>query len=357
MTYFDLKSNIDGLLELTGPQSTLVKFLFIITRGFERITVSMTESLFMQSRTIHSRNQVDLRDDLLSLRKQADSFPIGRIFHEVHDLRQRIDTIQQSLDDDRFEVLGSLREELTYFYSSYETFMRGTNPDDFSMVLLRGRLVYEHIASMRRTLRTLRNFFDLKPKVRGSERSFSLIADYEGPYALLSDKLKALQTAYDELCVLMSIGPSAFPLRLQKMEAPPLWICAVGHGNVTGVLLSTLERFADHWFRHFTGSGNTVLPSDRVINTQMLIDLASELERRSYHQIAQDQAQLKVTALSLIKCYLTFLTAVPELTLNDTKIAVRADARQQYLDESLAIQDEFQHLLLPAQPTALPKAA
>ncbi|MEM6647294.1 MAG: hypothetical protein AAF730_13690 [Bacteroidota bacterium] len=357
MTYYDLKSHIDGLLELTGPQSTLVKFLFIITRGFERITVSMTESLFLQSRTIYGRNHVDLRDELLALRKQADAFPIGRIFHEVHDLRERIATIQETMNDDRFEVLGSLREELGYFYSSYETFMRGTNSDDFSMVLLRGRLVYEHIASMRRSLRTLRNFFDLTPQVRGSERFFSIFADYDGSYALLAPKLSALQAAYGELCNLMSIGETAFPLRLQKMEAPPIWISAVGHGHVTAVLTATLERFADHWYRHFTGTGTPTLPSDRVINTQMLIDLASELERRGYNRVAQDQSQLKATALHLIQCYFTFLAAVPRIVLNDATVAVRDAARQQYLEQSTTIQGDLHHLMLPASAPPPAQAA
>ncbi|MEM1093852.1 MAG: hypothetical protein AAGJ10_04555 [Bacteroidota bacterium] len=357
MTYHDLKSHIDSLLELTGPQSALVKFLFIITRGFERITVSMTESLFLQSRTIYGRNHVDLRDELLALRKQADAFPIGRIFHEVHDLRDRIDFIQQSLGEDHLEVLGSLREELGYFYSSYETFMRGTNPDDFSMVLLRGRLVYEHIASMRRCLRTMRSFFAFTPVVRGSERSFTVIAEYEGPFHLLPQKLHSLQTAYEELCSLLDIGVSAFPLRLQKMEAPPLWISGVGHGHVTALLVKTLERFTDHWFRHFTGSGKTILPSDRVINTQMLIDLASELERRGYSQIAQDQGLLKPTALRLIQSYLTFLTCVPKVVLNDTTLSVHPAAQQQYLEESAAFQDDFKHLMLPPASGPVAQAA
>jgi len=357
MTYHDLKSHIDSLLKLTGPQSTLVKFLFIITRGFERITVSMTESLFQQSRTIYGRNHLDLRDELLALRKQADAFPIGRIFHEVHDLREHLDVIQQASGEDPFEVLGSLREELSHFYASYETFMRGTNPDDFSMVLLRGRLVYEHIASMRRCLRTMRGFFNLTPVIRGSERSFVVIAEYEGPFELLPQKLHSLQTAYEELCNLMDIGVSAFPLRLQKMEAPPLWVSGIGHGHVTALLVTTLERFTEHWFRHFTGTSKTVLPSDRVINTQMLIDLASELERRGFSQIAQDQRLLKPTALRLIQSYLTFLTCVPKVVLNDTSLAVAPGAKQQYLEESAALQEDFKHLMLAPATGPMAQAA
>lgn len=349
MTSHELRQHVAAFQESAHPDRLFCKYIFILTRGYERIHEDLNESLTAKSRMLFHKRQQGAKDSLDELRKQTDAFPFGQIFHEVHELAQDLDALIDAFRGDE-EVFLKLKSDTLSFYKALERYVRIGADLEFVALIERAKHLYECLINARKTFQTIANALVISPTVATDQQSFSLAFERTTTYASVLEKLKALQTAYTELCDLKVVQAKEHDLSILKLEARPLWIFVEGNAQVIDMLATLFERFVTFWYRQFPSRHKLTLPSELVINTQSLIDLSDVLEKAGYTIPANQIDDIKRAALALQRAFLRLLAGEPTVHINDTEHAIETEARARYIHESIRYLDQAQGVVYPSSP-------
>lgn len=339
MTSYTLRQHIAAFQESSSPDRLFFKYIFLLARGHERIHESLSSCLSAKSRTLFHKRQHEARDSLNELREQTDAFPFGQVFHEVHELAQKLDEVIDVFQGDE-EVFLKLKSDTLAFYKALEYFVRVGADLEFVALIARAKDLHDCLVNARKTFQTISNALVTKPSAVEHMQPLSLSFERTTTYRSVIDKLKALETVYDELCVLADVAEENNTLSILKLEARPLWLYVEGDKHVMDMLEALFERFVTFWFRQFPAQKKLTLPSELIINTQSLIDLSDVLEKAGITFPPSQLDDVKRAALAIQRAFLMMLAGEPTLHLNDTKHAIETAARARYIHESTRYLDQ-----------------
>lgn len=347
MTSYELREHIAAFQESSNPDRLFYKYIFILSRGYERIHDSLSSCLSAKSRTLFHKQQQEAKDSLNELREQTDAFPFGQIFHEVHELAHDLDDIIDAFQGDE-EVFLKLKSDTLAFYKALEYFVRIGADLEFVELIGRAKHLYECLINARKTFQTIADALVIKPSTAEYLEALSLSFERTTTYRSVIDKLKALETVYNELCDLANVEEENNTLSILKLEARPLWLYVEGQKHIIDMLEALFERFITFWFRQFPGHKKLALPSELIINTQSLIDLSDVLEKSGITFPPSQLDEVKRSALSIQRAFLILLAGEPTIHLNDTDHSIETSARARYIHESLRYLDQTKGVVYPS---------
>jgi len=97
-------------------------------------------------------------------------------------------------------------------------------------------------------------------------------------------KLKALESIYQELCMLSGISIAEFPIQILKIESGSLWAKVFGHSKIIALMTNLIESGTSFVYRNYTTEGKLNSIPRKVETIESVLKLSIQLKERKYSQ-------------------------------------------------------------------------
>lgn len=139
----------------------------------------------------------------------------------------------------------------------------------------------------------------------------------------LAEKLRALNSLYEEACGLLRISVADFPLAIRRAEIGSLWLDVIGTILPIRTLTRWLERAADYLYRQHTDEGRLFegIPK-RVEMVSQIIQLRQQLANMNRDTSELDD-QIDKAAIIIGGDLNTLLLGSRRVRINETTIELQ----------------------------------
>lgn len=260
-----------------------------------------------------------------------------RIFIEIHTLEQEL----KDLDSDaksEFGNYGILLVMLSELTENYEQFLRSSTEFTTLKVINSAHALFYNIYTVINFSHFIDGILDpFVPNTFGYDE-FSLQLSSDSNFSQVLTKLIALKTTYSELCQLLSVSMSEYPLQIRHVESGSLWINLFGESKVVALLVKLIESSATFLYRRYTLEGKISSIPKQVQSVESILQLTQRLEEQGIDtSTIKDNLQKSLIIISAEMNSL--LAGEPSVTINNQVISVGDSLSQKYITES-------KHLLL-----------
>src|ERR1044072_2795784 len=149
----------------------------------------------------------------------------------------------------------------------------------------------------------------------------------------LIGKLSALECLYSELCRLLDVSTSEYPLELIKLEAGSIWLKVFGESRVISLITKFPESTTSYLYRNFTVEGKISAIPQNAQTIDALLQLSKRLEESGIDS-AFLKENIKQSAIILGQQLNQFLAGEPNMNINGRKHSVGEELKEKYLQES-----------------------
>jgi hypothetical protein len=335
MTSYQLREHLSKVLELISTEHVLVKYIFILSWGYDQISEELSELLHLRNRAVFSKKQQVAQEKFFELRKQSESFPLGQIFHEAIQLQKELERLEEVFQHTQDKAIRELYAQVEHFYKAFESFAREATDQRFAELILEAAHLSTILASTRRVFSTIEQvLLPDEPEAPDVDRLALLLEEEVASLPAIVEKLSALQASYEELCWLVDVSLEEYPLQVAKVEAPNLWVCIEGERRVIGIMSALVGRYAQFMYSRFGSDGTTSVVSERVISTQSLVNLTDELERAGFNEVVRHTDRLQKSALALRRDLTSLMAEQPTIRVNGQAYAVDESGWAEFMSES-----------------------
>lgn len=334
MTSHEISKHLQSLLDATSAERALTKYLFVLAKGHEKVASELMAVLQAKSRSFFSMQQQASLERFAELRRHADTFPLGQIFHDTIELQNLLKALATAFDANESHFFREMSRHVASFYEVFEKLVRAPSREAFVSLLPEAHHLYTVVVTSRQFVAAMKQALQQQSPMLPMKARLTLMFETTSAFPGIIRKLGALETCYEEICKVTKVSPREHPLTIVKLEAASLWVCVEGEKVATGVLTSLIESFALFWYHRFTNEDRAANCSDRVSATQTLVSLADELERAGIMNVSTDAAEIRDAALVLRQALLELLESEPMIRVNDKPYAVDVSLRKHYLDVS-----------------------
>lgn len=277
MTSFELLKEINDFLHPKLNYSYLVDVVAELARIFdeheERVSLLVSTS----------------SDKLAQLREAAQT-PLVREMDNVRkttkyrELFNAVDNLESNLGElvDNQPFFDDLKRYVTYFASAYETFLREYPRASASVDVLRtSKMLHCKLKSVSETLTIISaNLGGFNEVNEEREGGLSLVLHPSDHLKVQVDKLQALVRIYEEVCRLLNISTSEYPLKVIKIESGSLWAKLFGESQVIKLMTDLIRSGVDFLHRNYTREGEMITATQRM----QLVEANLNLEVRLREQ-------------------------------------------------------------------------
>ncbi len=174
------------------------------------------------------------------------------------------------------EVLDVIGSRIQQTYDAYDTFISSYSVRDVIEFSNSARILIITLHTFRKYTYLIKHSLVVSVNIEEGNSKMSLVLSAHNPYRETIAKLTALQTLYDELCRLLNISTSQYPLQIIKLETGSLWAIIFGESSVVKLITAFIESGVAYLHRNFTTEGKVdAIPK----NADVIIALLNLSER------------------------------------------------------------------------------
>jgi hypothetical protein len=220
------------------------------------------------------------------------------IFKSAIKLSESINKYEKSKDHEELEILVFLKKEIASFEEIYQDVLQGYTEDSIlclvELSISLKKLISGSAEAIRLVTQNLQNDYTQYDGLS----EISLFFESNHIYSEFVTKTDALQKIYSEVCSLLSISESDFPLRISKIESGSLWIKVFGESKVTNFILSLFKDTIDYFYRNYTNEGKIQALPRKIEALESALELTRKLESAGIDTMPlQDSIQKSAFAL------------------------------------------------------------
>ena len=255
------------------------------------------------------------------------------VFAELDALVDELNAFRGLLQEPAADALDNLVKEIGEFSRLYEEF----NGEPAL------RQTFNLIDAGDRLLRSVRSFTGLSLLLRNTLRpveynldghqEFSLLLSATTTYGDLLTKLTALNAIYSELCNLIGVSASEYPLLVSKIESGSLWIKVFGESRVITLLTKLTEAGAAYMYRRYTTEGKVTAIPKQVESVESVLRLAERLESMGI-DTSDMKENLQKSGNAISANLNKLLRGESSVTVNGQIHSLNEELRDRYLQES-----------------------
>jgi hypothetical protein len=351
MNSYDLLERLGRLRNLIDNKSPIVKIIKGIANQsdmaarvinlLERISEQDSDEIEKQESQAVEQNEEDSEEENYHQSLQYFSQHIRRritiispkqFFVGISSLEEAIDEIVKELGKNSNPFAG-LRTRLANFSRKYELFFQN---DSYSAVI---DIVYS-ANSLVEDFGTILKFIDaLKINLIGhveygeSFRELSIFLNSSYSCQEFIDKLDSIQTIYSELCLLLNVSETEYPLRIIKIESGSLFARIFGESKVIGIFGSLIKDTVSFLYRRYTNEGRIEAISKQAEAIEKVLELNRKLEHAGI-DTAESKEVIRKSAVIIADKLNHLLLGEPEIELNGEFISLDGKLKQKYLEEN-----------------------
>jgi len=318
MHSFELRHTIDQVLLDVADAEPLFTAVATLSMVFD----AMTEPLLVIAEGGNKLPEATaaLHARFAGLSRVTAGINPRRFYQGLERLQQGLARMRSpALPDDK--LISELSSGVEEFAAVYDAFLARPSGKTAIPLILQARTLNDRLPVLMNTLAALRSRQADSGTLdeRSAEMTLSLPAVSTLPD--FARRLLALDTLYNETCVLMGISRSEQPLRISKIESGSLWARVVGDRRAIAWLCEFLQDSASFMYQNYTadaklaGAGKTIEAIDAVLRlSQRLKDAGLDAARVPQH-VAR-------CAPSLFKELGTLIEGQPSITVNQVTVSI-----------------------------------
>lgn len=255
MTSYELGQEIDDFLDAISSHHYLNQALEEMADSFGDVVGWFTHLLDGSSslttehpKTIHAITSRAVKFRQLSAR---------RLFREVDEVEAALTKIDSAHSLISTDLIKSLQQKLNDFASSYEGLIQESTTPGTIRTLFLARELNTVLQSLTGAMAGFRlRLWVGEPEHAENRRSLSLLLHPNDEVRVLVAKVSSLEVIYEEICRLLNVSTSEYPLEIAKIESgSPLWIKLFGESKVIGLVTDLIRDAIDYRYRNFTRDG------------------------------------------------------------------------------------------------------
>ena len=331
----EIIEHLDQITNLWNQESQVTVLINELSKYFPKINshlgIVLNDDSDFRQETISALNS-----NFSDLVPYLQQLKIGKIFIELDLLIQEYNKLRKVFKN-KSNPIARITLRLRVFYRALEkTFGKYTPSNILPLVKLASdiqitvRVISEFAGSFKAMLLD-------EPKLDEDKKDISLFFDSTISYREVINKLIAIEAIYDELCRLLNVSTSQYPLELMKLEVGSWWVKLFGESKVIALATSLIEKSVFYLHRNYTQEGKirTIPKNAEVINS--LLDLSKSLKANGVDTKVLDE-NLEHSAIVLSNQLNDLLVGEPNVKVNDNKFYIGAELDQKLLDERKALQ-------------------
>lgn len=236
-------------------------------------------------------------------------------------------------DTTKAELISNLNTKVEEFATLYDVFLSNQNAENALPLLLAAKVLHIKIETL----------FDSLQLVEESICAYDVPGNTEAPLTLLlpahlnltefAQRLFAIQTIYSELCMLLSVSESTYPLRISKIESGSLWAKVFGESRVVGMMVSFVEQTASWLYRSYTVEGKVASIPRKVEAIDSLLGLTERLSEAGINT-SEMKDHIEKSAVAISKSLAEILDGQSSITVNDQTISVSSEISKELLERT-----------------------
>lgn len=345
MTTQQLRIELETLVDSLGTSRLLVKYVFVLARGREHLMNTLQPTVYGLNRGVYGRMQQEARDLFADIRRQSDQFPVGRLFQDLAEVRESVQHCESVLAGGEARILRQLDDQLGAFYTALEA-NAGGDEKDFGELLDHARTLNPTLFIVRHSLAAVVGALGEDEACPRDRRRLHLQFPLCEGYTDVACKLPALERAYAELSALA--GHAERDLEMVRLEASRdggLDLVVDGAGGVMDMLVNLIDEIARFVYRRYDVGEIARRMPERVLATQVMVNLAAELTSTGLDSASTDDARLRDAAVILRRELATIIAGEPMVRVDGAEYGVDEDMRDAFRIESRAAFRDGTHVV------------
>ena len=182
-------------------------------------------------------------------------------------------------------LIGDLLKKVKDFGGLYNGFLQDKVGANAAQLLIAAVPLWAETKTFLEMLRAFPASSGSNSRPSSEETELSLVFPSDFNLREFSERLIALQSIYSELCSLLSVSETDFPLRIGSLEYGSLWTTVFGESTVIGLMTSFLKRAAGWTYRTFTTEGKIGSLPRKVDAIDAILELSKRLEAQGINNI------------------------------------------------------------------------
>jgi hypothetical protein len=310
------ESFFEVIRNLSNFYPTLAQYLDeIIDNDFEKID-------YKGSRQHHFSSKISA---------YLSNLKIGTVFIELQKMIDEISKLNTELSNANFPfplLIDKLRKLFILFEESFGNYgFKNT----FALAQLASSIT-DIVENIRNLTYFLNESTQPAIKLQNDESELSFYFTTSTEYKDLIIKLTALEQLYNEICRLLNVSTSQFPLRLVKLETGSWWIKVFGESKVITAIIGFAEKSVSWFHQNYTVDGKiSKIPKDLEVIDRML-ELSKSLEENGIDATVLKN-NLQHSAIVLSEQLNKLLVGEPNVKINEKEFYIGKDLDEKLLKE------------------------
>lgn len=228
------------------------------------------------------------------------------------------------------ELIANLNANVEQFAVVYDEFISKQSSRNALPLVMAARSLETQIRVFFDSLKILEELIGTYDIPGSTEDSLAILLPSNISLTGFANRLLALQSMYSELCMLLSVSESDYPLRISKIESGSLWAKVFGESRTVAMIASFLEQAALWMYRTYTTEGKLASIPRKVEAIDAVLGLTQRLNAAGIDTSTMKE-HIEKSAVALSKNLDTILDGQPSLTVNDQTISLASELNRHHL--------------------------
>src|SRR5260370_3469104 len=331
MTTYEYLSELFKVHSLLKDDETLSRLIAVSSDCFDMGDVAVKDLLVQHSSTVDGRVNAKLTGLSASIRELQLGDTILKLNSLHASLEAQLSSVQEPTRETVILLIGLLRQVI----NTYESFIMSPSVGTVYACMLAIRGLNQAHADLIKTLTEFHHFVLPKLEFEGNSE-LSICFSWTSDYRQFIAKLSSIDKLYSELCALVNVSTSEFPLRVIRVEYGSLWLRLFCESKVTALLTSLIASAVSYMHRNFTNEGKIEAIPKKVSAVEEVLELtekvkAAGIDTKEINENVQKSAVIISQELN------TLLMHEPNVTINGKGYSVGQDVEDKFLKQSFGL--------------------
>lgn len=330
MTTYELIQRLNELRQILTGKTDLIQTIEKLAEHFPSALSQINRLVKTPGTQSRSAFDQQLRQTVTLIKSL--SFPA--IFVDIRSTKERLDEIVQNFEVDDSIALRGLMSVFSEFQENFEKTLKSYEPAQTLELLASASLVSAAIRITVDDIELVASSLHSHVTVQDDEQLLSILFTHTDDFADIASKLNALGQIYSELCQVLHISLSQYPLKVIKLETgSPLWLKLIGNILVVPFLIWFIKNAVLFLHRNYTREGRISEIPREIEAADSILQFTRKLEDQGV-DVGESKEELKKAIVKISQNLNILLRNQPTIELDGERLSVGKIEEQKFLEQS-----------------------
>jgi hypothetical protein len=324
MLTFQIAQLIEETVEEITESNAFVAAVQLFSGTFEDIAKNLA---LIGSNSNNAAYANEIYNTLNSFKDRKSLVSARRLYSDLEIVQFSLKNFQIRLSGPS-EYVESLIADVDGFASMYDIYLSEPNAINAAPIAVAASGLAQRFADFNGSLNLFNSLFQELPPRDIDNSTLSVVLSGTFDLREFIVRLSAIESIYSELCQLLNISESDYPLEIAKVESGSLLAKVAGSAVVIGLMTTFIQSTATYAYENYTTEGRIKTIPTKVESLDKVIDLTKKL-KESGVDTSKLEEQVSKSAYTIAKDLNTLIEGQPSIILNGFEITGNIEGKRQ----------------------------